>query len=217
MFVGHYGVAFAVKRWEPRIPVWLLFVAAQFIDILWAPFILLGVEHARVVPGFMPANPLDLYYMPFTHGLLTALAWSVLFYAVVRYITCREWPVRAPILLGATVFSHWVLDFLTHGPDLPIWGDQDKVGLGLWNHPTLSLLAEAGVLLGGVWLSGLGRGGRWGWWVFAAVMLAIQFGNVLGPPPPGITTVAGSAIIAYAAFALVAWWLERRRPSPHMV
>lgn len=210
MFVGHYGVAFAVKRWEPRIPVWLLFIAAQFIDILWAPFVLLGVEHARVVPGFMPGNPLDLYYFPFTHGLLTAIAWSVAFYAVVRYITCREWPVRAPILLGVTVFSHWALDFLTHGPDLPLWGDQDKVGLGLWNYPTLSLVVEAAVLLGGLWLSGVWKGGRWGWWVFAIVMLAFQFGNVLGPPPPGITMVAGSAIVAYAVLTLVAAWLERR-------
>ena len=214
MFVGHYGVSFAVKRWEPRIPLWLLFVAAQFLDVLWAPFILLGVEKARVVPGFMAASPLDLYYMPFTHGLLTATFWSVLFYAVVRYITCREWPVRAPILLGATVFSHWILDLVTHGHDLPLWGDQDKVGLGLWNHAGAAAAAEIAVLLGGIWLSGLTKGGRWGYWVFAAALLAVQYGNALAPPPPSIAVVGVSALAAYIVFALVAWRLERRRPSP---
>ncbi|MGH7591774.1 MAG: hypothetical protein ACREL2_10085 [Gemmatimonadales bacterium] len=211
MFVGHYGVSFAIKRWEPKIPLWLLFVAAQFLDILWAPFVLLGIEKVRVVPGFMPASPLDLYYIPYSHGLLTALFWSVLFYAVVRYITCREWPVRAPILLGVAVFSHWVLDFITHGHDLPLWGDQDKVGLGLWNHPTASALAEAGVLLGGIWLSGMAKGGRWRWWVFAAVLLAVQFGGDLGPPPSSPVVIGISGLLIYVVLATAAWWLERWR------
>lgn len=211
MFIGHFGVGFAARRWAPRAPAWLLLVASQFLDILWAPFILLGIEHARVLPGAMPANPLELYFMPYSHGLLTAIFWSVLFYAVVRYITCREWPVSASIILGATVFSHWILDLVTHGPDLPLIGNEHKVGLGLWNHPGPSLAVEIILLFGGIWLSGLWRRGRWGWWVLGAVMLAAQLSSNIGPPPPSMLPVAAMAIAGYAGFAVAAWWLERRQ------
>src|SRR4029079_15166848 len=78
MFVGHYGVSFAAKRAEPAIPLWVLFLAVQFLDVLWAPFVVLGIEKARIVPGITASNPFDLYYMPYTHGLLTALLWALL-------------------------------------------------------------------------------------------------------------------------------------------
>lgn len=210
MFVGHYGVSFAAKRWAPRVPLWLLFIAAQFLDLLWAPFILLGIEKARVIPGFMPGSPLDLYYLPYTHGLLTAIFWSVLMYAVIRYVTCREWPVSAPIIVGATVFSHWVLDLLTHGPDLPLIGDEHKVGLGLWNYPGPELTLEILFLFGGIWFSGAWKNRKWGWWVFGVVMLAGQLSDLLSPPPPNIHVVATMALAAYVIFAGVAWWLEGR-------
>jgi hypothetical protein len=76
MFVGHYGVSFAVKRVAPTIPLWALFIAAQLLDVFWAPFILLGIEKVRIVPGITASNPFDLYYMPYTHSLLAALLWS---------------------------------------------------------------------------------------------------------------------------------------------
>src|SRR5437879_12129922 len=76
MFVGHYGVAFAVKTERNKIPLWGLFVVVQLLDFLWAPFVLLGIEKVRMVPGMTATNPLDLYYMPYTHSHIGALVWS---------------------------------------------------------------------------------------------------------------------------------------------
>ena len=69
MFIGHYGVAFAVKSAEKRIPLWLLFLAVQFVDVLWGVLVLLGVEKARITQEYHGSLPLDLYYMPYTHSL----------------------------------------------------------------------------------------------------------------------------------------------------
>src|SRR5438034_8582138 len=109
MFVGHYAVALAAKRAAPGTSLGWSFFAVQFLDVLWAMAVLVGIEHARVVPGFLPASPLDLYDMPWTHSLVMALAWSWL---VFRFL-------KAP-LVALCVFSHWVLDFIAHGPDLPL-------------------------------------------------------------------------------------------------
>ncbi len=76
MFVGHYGVAFAVRSERNQIPLWVLFVAVQLLDFLWAPFVLLGIEKVRMVPGITATNSLDLYYMPYTHSLVGTLIWS---------------------------------------------------------------------------------------------------------------------------------------------
>jgi len=133
MFVGHYGVGFAAKRVEPSIPLWLLFIAVQLLDVLWAPFVLLGIEKVRIVPGFTATNPLDLYYMPFTHGLVAALLWSCAGGLAYQILARR----MAGIVIGVAVFSHWVLDFIVHRPDLPLCDDSAKVGLGLWNAPAL--------------------------------------------------------------------------------
>ena len=76
MFIGHYGPSFALKAIRPAIPLWLLFVAVQLVDIGWALLVLLGVERVRIVPGITASNPLDLYYMPYTHSLAAVALWS---------------------------------------------------------------------------------------------------------------------------------------------
>ena len=76
MFVGHYAVALAAKRFTQKTSLGWTFLAVQFLDVLWAPAILLGIEHARVLPGFLPASSLVLYDIPWTHGLLMAIGWS---------------------------------------------------------------------------------------------------------------------------------------------
>ena len=89
MFVGHYGVSFAAKRADRTIPLWTLFLAVQLLDVIWAPLILLGVEKVRIVPGFTATNPLDLYYMPYTHSLVAALVWSVV--GAIAYVVGSAW------------------------------------------------------------------------------------------------------------------------------
>src|SRR5215470_19970400 len=136
MFVGHYGVAFVTKRAGASIPLWVLFLAVQWLDVIWAPLILLGIEKVRIVPGITATNPLDLYYMPYTHSLVAAVVWSVL--AAVAYrLWSRAGGRLAAAIIGGAVLSHWILDLLVHRPDLPLYDDAHKVGLGLWNYPAL--------------------------------------------------------------------------------
>src|SRR5216684_9152620 len=110
MFVGHYGVSFAAKKAEPSIPLWVLFIAVQLLDVLWAPFVLMGIEKVRIVPGITATNPLDLYYMPYTHSLVAAIGWSVV--AIILYKVFKPNGWSAASLVGAAVFSHWILDLL---------------------------------------------------------------------------------------------------------
>jgi hypothetical protein len=210
MFVGHYGVSFAAQRLNRDIPLWVLFIAVQLLDVLWAPLVLLGVEKVRIVPGFTATNPLDLYYMPYTHSLVSAVAWSVAAYAA--YLIARRVPhgrgQGAAALVGAAVFSHWVLDFVVHRPDLPLYDNTAKVGLGLWNMPAAALGLEAMLLFGGIFLFLQDRAAsKVGLLIFGVVMLAIQVYVFFGPPPPSDRAAAMTALLAYAIFAVfVAWW-----------
>lgn len=215
MFVGHYGPAFAIKALRPATPVWLLFIAVQLVDIAWAALVLLGIEKVRIVPGITASNPLDLYYMPYTHSLTAAVLWAVAAIVLCKLLPeVRTWLAAAWI--GLAAFSHWVLDWLVHKPDLPLYDDTMKVGLGLWNYPVLALLLEALLLFGGMAMY-LRRTrtrdavGRLGPPVFGLLMLAIQCYVFLGPPPTSPAAAALTALIAYVVFAVVALWLGRHR------
>ena len=216
MFVGHYGVGLAIKKSQPRTPLWILFIAVQFLDVLWAPFVLLGIEKVRIVPGITAASPLDLYYMPYTHSLPGALAWSLVAFALYRLIR-RGDGARAAALVGAAVFSHWILDLIVHRPDLPLYDNHAKVGLGLWNLAAVSFALEAVILFAGLALYFRTRPPRrTATLVFCILMLGVQAGVFFGPPPPSGAAIALTAIGSYALFAAVIAWLDRpprRSPS----
>ncbi len=210
MFVGHYGVSFAAKKAEPSIPLWVLFIAVQLLDVLWAPFVLLGIEKVRIVPGITASNPLDLYYMPYTHSLVGAIGWSVVAFLAYR-LAVRPTATRAAAIVGVAVFSHWVLDFLVHRPDLPLYDNSAKVGLGLWNLPAVALGLEVVLLFGGMWLYfRLGTARRTAMLVFGLIMLGIQAYVFFGPPPVSDQAAAATALVSYAVFAAVIRALERR-------
>lgn len=215
MFIGHYGPGLAIRAVRPEIPLWLLFVAAQLVDIAWAVLVFAGVEKLRIVPGITAANPLDLYYMPYTHGLVAALLWSLAMAIVCRRLfRWPRWSIAAWV--GATVLSHWVLDWLVHRPDLPLYGDTAKVGLGLWNYVGLSLALEVASLAAGVWFyvrrtRPRTKVGRYGPAALVLLMVAIQVSSLLGPYPPSATVVAASGIAMYALFASLAGWIDRHR------
>jgi hypothetical protein len=209
VFVGHYSVSFAGKRADPGIPLWLLFIAVQWLDVLWAPLILLGVEHARLVPGITATNPLDLYYMPYTHSLVAAIVWSLAAYGLTRLVAPGR-PRKTGWILAGAVFSHWLLDFVVHRPDLSLYDDSAKVGLGLWNHPALAFGLEGLLLFGGMALWFQTRPPRKAAAVvFGCAMLALQAYIFFGPPPVSIQATAVTALVAYALFAGVIAWLER--------
>jgi hypothetical protein len=174
------------------------------------PFVLLGIEKVRIVPGITRSNPLDLYYMPFSHSLVAAVAWSVSFAALHWIVTGRR-RASSSAILGLAVVSHWLLDFVVHRPDLPLYDDAAKVGLGLWDRPAIALGLEAFLLLGGIALcaqKGLVR--RTPAAVFGVVMLGIQAWVFFGPPPVSPDAAALTALGAYVVFAALIHLVERR-------
>ena len=215
MFVGHYGPSFLAKRLSPGIPLWILFLAVQLLDVFWAIFIFLGVEHVRIVPGFTETNALDLYYMPYTHSLPGAVTWAAA--AAILYRLIKGSGPEA-VLVGAAVFSHWPLDLLVHRPDLALYDDAVKVGLGLWDYPYVTLVLEGALLLGamGMYMAGsrpLTSGARFAMPAFGLACLLMQAGMLFTPPPPSDRAMAATALIAYALFAAAIAWLERGRAA----
>lgn len=214
MFVGHFAVALAAKRVTPRLPLALLFAAVQLADILWPIFLLLGIEHSRVVPGITVASPLDLYDIPYSHSLVTSLAWSVLF--ALPWLLSRRF--REAAVLAGCVFSHFVLDFVTHRPDLPLVpGGRARLGLGLWNHLVATLVIEAALFAAGIWLytgatRATGRMGSVGFGIFMVVLTLVWLSGAFAPPPPDIHVVAWSAVAAVPVFLTWAWAVDRQRP-----
>ena len=210
MFVGHYGISFAAKKVAPSVSLATLFVAVQLLDVGWSILVLLGIEKVRIVPGITASNALDLYYMPFTHSLIGALTWSLAAALVYRLVRPRAAPISA-LVVGGAVFSHWVLDLLVHRPDLSLYDDTAKVGLGLWNFPAVELPLEIVVLFGGLWLYfGTGVTRRTGMVMFTILMAIIQVLNFLAPPPASDRAEALTALGAYVVLALGIGLLERR-------
>ena len=213
MFVGHFAVALAAKHATPRLSLPLLFVAVQFLDILWPIFIVLGIEHARIVPGLMAASPLDLYDIPYSHSLVTSLLWSLLF-ALPLWAMRRA---REGLVLAACVFSHFVLDFVTHRPDLPLApGSTTRFGLGLWNYRAAEVAIEALLFAAGIAIYVRGttatkRMGSVGFGIFMAALAAIWLSGAFGPPPPDIKVVAWSIIVSMPIIVLLAWAVDRAR------
>jgi hypothetical protein len=213
MFIGHYGVSFAVKRWAPRLSLGTLFLAVQLLDVLFAIFVLVGIEKLRIVPGFTAYNPYDLYYMPYTHSLVGALAWSALGALIVFALRDRN----AAIWIAIAVFSHFLLDVPMHTPDMPILGnDSPKIGLGLWQHRNLALGAELIVLGAGllIWRGGIAseRWGRARAGGFALVLVALTLATPFFPAPPDANAFGWQALVGYLALAGVAAWLDRAPP-----
>jgi membrane-bound metal-dependent hydrolase YbcI (DUF457 family) len=214
MFIGHFAVGFGAKRFAPGVSLGTLFLAAQFIDLLWPTLLLLGVERVQIAPGITAFTPLDFEHYPWSHSLLMVAVWGGLFGAV-YYALRRE--ARASIVLAIAVLSHWLLDFFTHRPDLPLWPGATRVGLGLWNSVSGTLAIEVGLFVCGVLLylhstHACDAVGRWAIWGLVALLGLIYAGNLLGPPPPSVTAIAW---VGHAQWLLVAWayWMDRHRAT----
>jgi hypothetical protein len=212
MFVGHYSVAFATKTERNRIPLWILFVAVQFLDYIWATLVLLGIEKLRVIKGFTAGSMLDSYYHPYSHSFVAALIWSAL--AAVIYNRVWRGNLCAAVLVGLAVFSHWVLDFIAHPRDLPIYDNTWKVGLGLWNYRGLEFGLEIALLVGGLMLY-LARNmmpatRRKAVIGFGLALIVVQIGDTYVPRSPlSAEATAMGVWIFYTLFVIVAFLLEK--------
>ena len=215
MFIGHAAVALAAKRVAPDVSLGVLFAAAGWLDLVWPVFLLLGIEQVRIDPGNTAFTPLDFVAYPWTHSLVLALAWSALFaLAVSPWVRGG----RARLVLAALVFSHWLLDFVAHRPDLPLApGDSAKLGLGLWNSIPGTLLVEGALMAAGLGLylratrarDGVGRYALGSLVLF---LVAIWLANLGGPPPPDARAVAWVGLAAWL-FPLWAGWADRHRAA----
>jgi hypothetical protein len=215
MFVGHIAVGFLARRVMPSLSLAFLVFCTVFLDVLWPIFILTGVEHAAIVPGITAASPLDLRDFPWSHSLVMSVAWSLL--AAIPWILTRRW--LPALVIGGCVFSHFVLDVVSHRPDVPLYpGGTLKIGLGLWNSRAGTVIVE-----GGLWAVALvlyaranrptSGWGRWGLWALVAVLTAGWLEGIFGAPPPSITMVAASALPFIALVTGWLWTVERRRKS----
>ena len=215
MFVGHYGVSLAAKPVHKPVPLWLLFVAVQWLDVCWSVLAMLGVERLRVVKGFAEGSDLDLYYMPYTHGLMGAIGLSALF-AAASAAFFRERRIRVFWILAACVFSHWLLDLVVHVPDLPLIGNTAKVGFGLWRHVALSFPLEMICLWAGAavyaWRIPAKNKLRDLWlWLFVIALSAVQVYGTFGPAPTSPIAEAQTALFAYLTIAVLAGLTDRAR------
>lgn len=216
MFVGHYGIAFAARGAEKRLPLWAYFLAVQWVDVLWTVLVLLGVEHVHIEPGVNPSGPLVFDYYPYTHSLMAAVGWAAVAYGLYRFVFTRgRGSQLAAGVLALCVASHWVLDLIVHLPDLPLTDESHKVGLGLWNFPMLELGTELVLLFGGlafyfVKSPELTRAKKVTLVIFCLIMTAFQLAGSFGPQPPSVKTVAVSGLVLYLGFTAVAYFIERK-------
>jgi membrane-bound metal-dependent hydrolase YbcI (DUF457 family) len=212
MFAGHYAVALAAKRLAPRTSLGALFFGAQFLDLLWPSLLIAGLEHVRIDPGNTAYTPLDFYDYPVSHSLAAVLVWSALTGAAYFLFTRYR---RGAQVIAACVASHWVLDFVTHRADLPLWPGGPRFGLGLWNSVGATIAVEAPLFAAGLFLYSRGtrardKAGAWDFWSLAAMLTAIYAMTTRGDPPPN---TAALAVVGNAAwlFVLWAWWADRHR------
>lgn len=220
MFVGHYAVSFASRASGVALPLWLWFVAVQWLDIVFDVLVIAGVEKLRITDGFTESNDFDLYYMPYSHGLPGALVLSLILAAIVA----AAFPAaRRPLgfgLVALASFSHWLLDLIMHTPDMPLYDNTAKVGLGLWEHPTIGLPLELAVLGLGAWLylrsaAITDRQGRLLVWGFVILLAVLQVATMFTPTPSTPRSFAVTALALYLVLIALAAWVERRTVVAH--
>jgi hypothetical protein len=214
MFVGHYSVAFAAKTERNKIPLWVLFIAVQFLDYIWATLVLLGIEKLCVIKGFTAGSMLDSYYHPYSHSLIAAIAWSGVAALVYKTIWRTKASKSAALIVGLAVFSHWVLDFIAHPRDLPIYDNTLKVGLGMWNYRDPEFALEIALVACGIILY-LARNvmptiRKTAVVGFGILLVVVQIGDTYVPRTPLTDKATAMGVwIFYTLFVVAAFLLEK--------
>jgi len=214
MFIGHFAVALAAKRVAPRTSLGTLFTAAVLPDVIWPVLVMTGVERVVIEPGNTAFTPLNFVSYPWSHSLLMVVLTGGVAGAIYAW---RQGYPRGGIVVALLAISHWVLDWFTHRPDLPLYpGPSPLLGLGLWNSIPATMLVEGAMFLTGAWLyatftQAKDRTGRYAYWSLIGFLILVYVGNAFGSPPPndltiGIVGTLGSAI-------LLGWalWADRHR------
>ncbi|CAG1000764.1 MAG: hypothetical protein OIN86_02310 [Candidatus Methanoperedens sp.] len=219
MFIGHYGIGFALKKIEPRLSLGLLIFGAIMLDILFGLFLLTGLEHAKIVPGATVVSPFEFYDYPLSHSAVGALLW-----ATAAFLAYWLWPKgdrtrrkRPAFVLAAAIFSHFILDVISHTPDMTIFGNNSlKLGLSLWNSLEGTMIVELGLLFIGIALyrnatSSISSSGKYGLALLVLMLIFFFIANIFGPPPPDMISVAVTMTAGQIALVALAFWVDRNR------
>ncbi len=215
MFIGHFAVGFAAKKFAPRTNLATLLAAALFLDILWPVFVLAGWEQVRIAPGNTRFTPLAFVSYPWSHSLLMAVVWAtafaLVFYGITRYR-------RGTVVIWIGVVSHWVLDWVSHRPDMPLYPGGPKLGLGLWNSIPGTMIVEVAMLAAGVYLyvhatRASDPSGQYLLAGFVGLLLILYVADRFSPPPPSVAAIAWTGIAAAVIFLPWSWWIDRHRTT----
>jgi len=219
MFIGHYGIGLALKKVEPRLSLGLLIFGAIMLDILFGLFLLSGIEHAKIVPGATVVSPFEFYDYPLSHSALGAFMW-----ATAGFLTYWLWPTgdrmqrkRPAFILTIAIFSHFILDVISHTPDMTISGNNSPIlGLSLWNSLAGTMIVELGILFIGIYLyrsatHSVSSSGKYGFALMILILMVLYIGNIFGPPPPDMKAVAVTMTAGQLALVALAFWVDRNR------
>jgi len=213
MFIGHYGVAMSAGKAGSSFKLGTAILAAQLLDLLWPLFTIAGIESFSIVPGDTKLTPLRFDHYPYTHSLAGSLVIAFLF-GLLYY--CIRKKLRLAIVYAVLVFSHWVLDFITHKPDLAVsFTSTHKLGLGLWNHPVAAIFVEGIIFIAGVYIyfsatKPLNTKGKVLPWILTGLLGIFYVMNLAGPAPPSVNAVSYSALLLWA-FVLLGYWTDKNR------
>jgi hypothetical protein len=213
MFIGHLALGFAAKRAAPRISLGTLFAASQLPDLLWPVFVALGIEQVRIAPGVTPFTPLDFVSYPYSHSLLFVAIWGLVFGGLYGL---RLHGFRAVAVVALLVVSHWVLDWVSHRPDMPLYPGSPTFGLGLWYSVPGTIAVESALFVAGTWAyARLTRPrdatGRWTFVSLVALLIAAYVASIVGGPPPSIQALWIATLSGAAVILVVALWVDSHR------
>jgi LexA-binding, inner membrane-associated putative hydrolase len=215
VFIGHFAVGFASKKYAPRANLAALLAAALFLDVLWPIFVIAGWEQVRIDPGNTRFTPLDFVRYPWSHSLLMSMAWATAF-ALVFYASSRY--RRGAVVIWIGVVSHWILDWISHRPDMPLYPGGPKLGLGLWNSIPGTMIVEVAMYAAGVYLythatRACDASGRYLLWAFVGLLGVLYLADRFSPAPPSVAAIAWTGIAAAVIFLPWSWWIDQHRTT----
>ena len=214
MFIGHFGVGLAAKKVATKTSLGTLFLSSQFIDLLWPLFLIFGIEQVKIDPGNTAFTPFDFVLYPYSHSLIAVVIWALIFGSI--YFLIKK-DLKTSVWLGVLVLSHWILDFITHRPDLPllIGSNSPMVGLGIWNSVIATILIEGGIFILGVYLfikttKARNKIGIYSFWSLIIFLILIYVMNLLGPPPESVDAIG---YVGLSQWLIIAWgyWIGKNR------
>ncbi|KAB2940618.1 MAG: hypothetical protein MPEBLZ_00083 [Candidatus Methanoperedens nitroreducens] len=219
MFIGHYGIGLVLKKVEPRLSLGLLIFGAIMLDILFGLFLLSGIEHAKIVHGATVVSPFEFYDYPYSHSAVGAVLW-----ATAGFLAYWLWPTgdrtqrkRPAFILTIAIFSHFILDVISHTPDITISGNNSPIlGLSLWDSLAGTMIVEFGILFIGIYLYrsatySVSSSGKYGFALMILILVVLYIGNIFGPPPPDMKAVAVTMTAGQLALVALAFWVDRNR------